>query len=99
MNIDDLPDNAIIAGGDPGDYPPWDAARQDGELQALRFAFCQLAQGLHRAGVLDLAVLRAGLGDGEVWFRDQPETLRSSRWIEQTLAYTLKKSGPFRPRR
>jgi hypothetical protein len=99
MNIDDLPDNAFIAGGDPGDYPPWDSSRQDGELAALRFAFCQLAQTLHLAGMVDLATLRDGLSVGEVWFHDQPETLRSTRWLEQTLAYMQNKSGPFRRRR
>ena len=92
--IDALPDNAILTGGNPADFPPWTAAQRDAQIEALRYAFLRLASALHRNGTLDTATLQPDLDEAEVWFQDEPDTRAAVCYLAETLAYMRLKQGP-----
>lgn len=97
--IDALPENAILTGGNPGDFPPWTDAQRDAQIEALRYAFLRLASALHRNGTLDSAVLQPDLDEAEVWFEGEADTRAAVRYLAETLAYMRLKQGPAPKRR
>jgi hypothetical protein len=86
--------DSIIMVARPSDVPPFSGERQDAEIEALRFAFCELARCLHETGVLDMQTLQEGLGNAEWLFSNSPMTLESVRWLSGTLGYMRSKLGP-----
>lgn len=100
LDMDALPDGAIVIGGDPVDYPPWTDDQRDAQIEALRFAFCELAASLHEQGVLDIQQVNASLGNAEWIYADKsPDTLSAVRWIVDNLAYMRTKLKPRTHRR
>jgi len=84
--------NLLPMGGDPDLYPPYSKARQDAELEALRFAFCEMAALLHEQGGLDLQALAGRLGNAQ-WAIRRPDTQASVAWLAETLVYMRSKQG------
>jgi len=92
--VTDWPKNAIPLGGDPSAFPPFSKERQDAEIEALRFAFCQLAGALHEGGLVDLKHLTERLGNAQwLWKDDKPQTFEAVMWLEDTLSYMRAKLG------
>lgn len=93
--MDEIPKNAIIMGGEPADFPPWTDAQRDAQIEALRFAFCELAAALHEQGALDIQRVNANLGNAQWIYADKsPDTQNAVRWMTDTLAYMRTKLGP-----
>lgn len=85
--------NAIPLGGDNEHLPPFSKDRQDAELEALRFAFLELAAALHEAGTLDLDAVAGRLGNAEWLYVKKPKTRESVQWLADTLKYQRAKLG------
>lgn len=93
---DKLPKNAILIGRNPEDFPPWTDAQRDAQIEALRFAYCDLAKTLHEQGVLDMQEASASLSSSEWLFEgNSPGTLKAVRWLAGTLDYMRTKQGPL----
>lgn len=90
----DYPKNAILISDDTGMYPPYSKERQDAELEALRYAFCELARCLHEQAVLDLRTLSGQMGNADWIYADKsPRTLESVQSLRDTLDYIRAKLG------
>lgn len=89
-----IPRNAIPMGADLDFFPPYSKERQDAELEALRYAFVELARCLHEGNLLDLQTLSGQMGNAEWIFADKsPRTLESVRELRGTLDYMRAKLG------
>lgn len=89
-----IPRNAIPMGADLDFFPPYSKERQDAELEALRYAFVELARCLHEKNQLDLRTLSGQLGNAEWLFADKsPRTLESVQELREILDYTRAKLG------
>lgn len=95
LDMDALPDGAIVMGGHSADFPPWTDDQRDAQIEALRYAVCELAATLHEQGTLDIQKVNASLGNAEWLYADKsPDTLNAVRWIADTLAYMRTKRAP-----
>lgn len=63
--------------------PPWSAAQQDGQIEALRMAFLSLAALLHDRGAIDLDLL-VQVMDGDRWTVDRRPPARQA--VDDLLA-------------
>jgi hypothetical protein len=90
------PKNAIPMGAEPGAYPPWTDSQRDAQIEALRFAFCELVSALNSSGVLDAQQVLAGLGNSGWLYADKkPNTHAAVDWLADTIDYMRSKNlGP-----
>jgi len=85
--------NAIPIGGDQSQFPPYTNEGRDAQIEALRYAFLEMAGALHEAGVLDTAVLAGRLGN-TVWLHtDKPRTQETVLHLADALGFLRAKLG------
>lgn len=80
----------IVTGGPAEDYPPWTDAQRDAQIEALRFAYCDLVQELHRAGRVDAHELADNLDIAPGIFLDSS---KDTLWAIQSLSRLLRPGG------
>lgn len=89
--------SVILLDADPAHFPPWDGEQKDAQLEALRFAFHQLARSLHESGQLSIPLLLENLGNAEWLYADKrPGTLDAVRQLAAGLDYMQQKVKPLR---
>lgn len=90
------PKNALLMGEQEGAYPPWTPQQRDAQIEALRFAYCELVNALNATGLLDAQQVLAGLGHSQWLYADKkPDTHAAVRWLADTIDYMRSKNpGP-----
>ncbi len=76
-------------------FPPWVSDQRDAQIEALRFAFLELARALHEHGALDMNAVSGNLGNGQwLYAGKSPDTAAAVAWLADSLAATRGELGP-----
>jgi hypothetical protein len=88
--------NTVAFSTEPGSLPPWTDAQRDAQIEALRFAYCELVSALNESGRLDAQQVLEGLaGSDWLYAGKKPDTHAAVRWLVDTIDYMrVKIPGP-----